>query len=94
MGVAHLFTVCFILGWIKKKYFRVIDGRDWVFSVKTKDMKGRENLLCLASMSKIEILRHIKVKDKASPDYLPSPINLRLGTYELLLKNNANRRKS
>ncbi len=54
--------------WVKKKYFRTISGRDWIFSVKTKDRKGKEKLLCLESMSKIEILRHIKVKNTASPD--------------------------
>jgi RNA-directed DNA polymerase len=56
------------LKWVKKKYFRSIEGRDWIFSVKTQDRRGKLTLLRLESMSKIEIIRHVKVKDKASPD--------------------------
>ena len=56
------------LKWVKKKYFRTIQGRDWVFSVKIKDRRGNGKLLCLESLKKIEILRHIKVKALASPD--------------------------
>jgi RNA-directed DNA polymerase len=52
--------------WVKNKYFRTIEGRDWIFSVKTQDRRGKTTLLCLELMSKIEIQRH--VKDKASPD--------------------------
>lgn len=54
--------------WVKNKYFRTIEGRDWIFSVKTQNRSGKKNLLCLELMSKIEIQRHVKVKDKASPD--------------------------
>lgn len=56
------------LKWVKKKYFRIVNGRDWVFSVKTTDRRGKAKLLCLESMMKIEIVRHAKVKNTASPD--------------------------
>jgi RNA-directed DNA polymerase len=48
--------------WVKKKYFKAIGSRDWVFY---GDLDGKElHLFCATS---VPIRRHIKIKGQANP---------------------------
>jgi RNA-directed DNA polymerase len=49
--------------WIKEKYFRSVNNRNWIFSGKTTD--GRE--LRLVRAADIAIRRHIKIRGDANP---------------------------
>jgi RNA-directed DNA polymerase len=49
-------------GWVKKKYFKTVDGRNWVFY---GDLAGRELRLFLAASMPIK--RHIKIRGPANP---------------------------
>lgn len=46
--------------WIRQKYFCRIDGRDWIFHNANGD--------CLRRTADVRIVRHIKVRGRASPD--------------------------
>lgn len=53
--------------WVLRKYFhRLKGGRK--FATTIQDRRGKSKKIYLAELSKIPIQRHIKVKDKASPD--------------------------
>lgn len=55
--------------WIKSKYFKTLGNQDWIFADWVKGRrKGEKKLLSLIKLSKIQIIRHVKVKDTASPD--------------------------
>ena len=49
------------LKWVKKKYFHVINGRDWIFGCMTEDRKGKRKPLYLYNIAKTPIVRHTKV---------------------------------
>ena len=49
--------------WVKNKYFKSVEFRNWVFAVN--DEKGK--LVKLVSASKTKIVRHVKVKSDANP---------------------------
>ena len=55
------------LKWVKKKYFHVINGVDWIFACATKGRRGKNVLLKLYNIARTPIVRHIKVKGTASP---------------------------
>jgi RNA-directed DNA polymerase len=55
------------MGWIKAKYFRTIDGREWTFFAKDTTGKDQNAIISLINISQIPILRHVKVKGSASP---------------------------
>lgn len=53
--------------WIKRKYFRQDDSRNWIFSCKVND-KGHQSVNHdLAKAEEIPITRHIKVRAAATP---------------------------
>ena len=54
--------------WIKNQYFKVIKGRDWIFSCNIQGRKGDSKLLTLDNMVDTPIIRFVKVKGDASPD--------------------------
>lgn len=54
--------------WIAKKYFQSLDNRAWVFATRTKSRRGEEMWLNIKRVSDIPIIRHILIKDNASPD--------------------------
>jgi len=54
--------------WVKKKYFTIYGGKDWVFSTHTFSKDGHRKLIHLKDISETPIKRHIKVKGTASPD--------------------------
>jgi hypothetical protein len=54
--------------WIKDKYFHQIGIGKWVFAHKSKDRRDNPFWLKLYGVASTPIVRHIKVKGKASPD--------------------------
>ena len=54
------------LRWIKKKYFRSQDLRNWIFFAKRSDKRHNSNI-DLFEASRVKIKRHIKIKAKATP---------------------------
>ncbi len=55
------------LKWVKNKYFRRIQGVDWIFCCMTEDRRGNKKLLSLYNVASTPIIRHTKVKGDASP---------------------------
>jgi RNA-directed DNA polymerase len=51
------------LGWIKNKYYKPYEGKNWIFNTIAKD--GIHHLLLSASQTKIK--RHIKIRHDANP---------------------------
>lgn len=56
------------LGWVKDKYFRAIDGKEWTFFAKDTTCGDQNAIIVLTDLSRMPILRHAKVKGSASPD--------------------------
>ncbi|HNB73558.1 MAG TPA: group II intron reverse transcriptase/maturase [Acidobacteriota bacterium] len=54
--------------WIVNRYFGRIGGDRWVFKAKTKNRRGETVELFLYRTATTKIIRHVKVKAKASPD--------------------------
>jgi len=54
--------------WVKDKYFRAIDGKDWTFFAKDTTSGDQNVIITLIDLSRMSILRHAKVKGSASPD--------------------------
>ena len=54
--------------WVRKRYFKTINGDRWTFCVSTTDRRGKEKNLPLYPIAYTPIERHIKVKRDASPD--------------------------
>lgn len=55
------------LRWIKRKYFRSIRWRNWVFSSRIKDKRGKYLDLELFNVASVRIKRHIKIRSEATP---------------------------
>jgi RNA-directed DNA polymerase len=53
--------------WRKKRYFRAIGHRDWVFATDVRDRRGNPKLLTLRFAASTPIVRHVKVKSEANP---------------------------
>lgn len=54
-------------GWIRRKYFRSLGNRHWVFSATNKDKQGNKTYLDLVEATKTPIIRHIKIRANANP---------------------------
>lgn len=55
--------------WIKAKYFKTVGNQNWTFAeIVNGRREGEKKLISLIKLSEIQITRHIKVKDTASPD--------------------------
>lgn len=55
--------------WVKNRYFKTVNGKQWVFACLTsKRFQSEEHLYTLYSIVNTPIVRHIKVKGVASPD--------------------------
>lgn len=55
------------LGWIRRRYFHTIRGVQWVFGCQVEDAGGNREMLTLAPMSAIPIVRHVQIKLAANP---------------------------
>jgi RNA-directed DNA polymerase len=53
--------------WVRQKYFRTRDHRNWVFTAQTRGYNGESRLLTLLSASDTRIVRHVGVKSDANP---------------------------
>lgn len=56
-------------GWIKKKYFRSVNFRHWVFGTETGKIlpSGKRELLALYEISDVPVKRHRQIKSTANP---------------------------
>lgn len=54
--------------WVRKRYFKTINGNKWTFATTTKNRRGLDKDLILFPIEKTPIERHTKVKGDASPD--------------------------
>lgn len=55
--------------WVRKRYFKTINGNRWTFACTTTDKRrGKEVELTLYPIAYTPIERHVKVKGEASPD--------------------------
>jgi len=54
--------------WVRKRYFKTINGRKWTFATTISDRRGKEKDLILYPIAYTPIERHVKVKGEASPD--------------------------
>jgi RNA-directed DNA polymerase len=54
--------------WVRKRYFKTINGNKWTFATTISDRCGKEKDLILYPIAYTPIERHVKVKGDASPD--------------------------
>lgn len=54
--------------WVRKRYFKTINGNKWTFATSTSDRRGKDKDLILYPIAYTPIERHVKVKGEASPD--------------------------
>jgi RNA-directed DNA polymerase len=54
--------------WVRKRYFKTINGIKWTFATTTSDRQGNDKELSLYPIAYTPIERHVKVKGEASPD--------------------------
>ncbi|MDQ2830325.1 MAG: group II intron reverse transcriptase/maturase [Chloroflexota bacterium] len=53
--------------WVKRKYFRAQEARDWIFYGEVAGAKGRTQQVWLFSAARVPIRRHVKVRSDANP---------------------------
>jgi len=53
--------------WVKKKYFKTVGSRHWVFTGTIQDRKGNRETVQLVSAAYTPIQRHVKIRAKANP---------------------------
>ena len=56
--------------WVRRRYFKTINGNKWTFATITSNRRGKEKDLILYPIAYTPIERHVKVKGDASPDDL------------------------
>ena len=54
--------------WVKDKYFHQVGTRKWVYTCEGVDGRGSEKWFKLFEVGDTPIIRHIKLKESASPD--------------------------
>ncbi len=54
--------------WVKNRYFHRIEENEWTFACQGTDSRGRNKFSSLCNVSKIPIIRHVKVTGNYSPD--------------------------
>jgi len=53
--------------WVRNKYFKRFGNNNWVFTGTVRDGKGRSYPICLLSVAKVRIQRHVKIQGEANP---------------------------
>jgi RNA-directed DNA polymerase len=53
--------------WIRHKYFKSVQKRNWVFSAEVTDKSGRKQLIHLRKAMDVKIRRHFKIRRDAHP---------------------------
>lgn len=56
------------MGWVKRRYFRHLDGRDWRFAAETELRRGKRMTVALIDVTKTTIIPHVLVQEGASTD--------------------------
>ncbi len=54
--------------WIISRYFTRVGGDNWIFYARTTDRRGKPTVHHLYKVAHTKIVRHVKVRDIASPD--------------------------
>jgi RNA-directed DNA polymerase len=54
--------------WVKRKYFKRVNGRDWTFYALPTIADGVRKFATLFHLSAVPIVRHVKIKGANSPD--------------------------
>ncbi|CCD30104.1 putative RNA-directed DNA polymerase [Candidatus Glomeribacter gigasporarum BEG34] len=54
--------------WVRQKYYRTLQGRQWRFATEVKDGRGKRKMLRLFDLGDMPIRRHILVRDTYAPD--------------------------
>ncbi|MEO1765133.1 MAG: reverse transcriptase domain-containing protein, partial [Cyanobacteria bacterium J06629_18] len=54
--------------WVKNRYFHRVEDNEWTFACYGTDSRGRNKFYSLTNISKIPIIRHVKVTGNYSPD--------------------------
>jgi RNA-directed DNA polymerase len=54
-------------GWVRRKYFRTLDHRHWVFATVIQGYNGAPRILSLLRASETRIVRHVRVKADFNP---------------------------
>ena len=54
--------------WVRKRYFKTINGSKWTFATSISDRRGKVKDFYLYPIAYTPIERHVKVKGDASPD--------------------------
>jgi RNA-directed DNA polymerase len=54
--------------WVKRRYFRSSNRRDWIFFAATRTAQGEQIETTLFDIHAVAITRHVKVRGNASPD--------------------------
>jgi len=54
-------------GWVRRRYFRALGNRHWVFATEAQGKDGNQNLLKLCLAKETRIVRHVKIKADANP---------------------------
>jgi RNA-directed DNA polymerase len=55
-------------GWVKRKYFKTIKGRKWIFATTIQDRREEEKVKTIFFAASTPLEEHVKVKGKNSPD--------------------------
>jgi RNA-directed DNA polymerase len=53
--------------WVRRKYFRTLDHRHWVFALTIRGYNGESSMLTLRLASETRIVRHVRVKADFNP---------------------------
>jgi RNA-directed DNA polymerase len=55
-------------GWVKRRYFQRVYGRDWQFAARTELRRGKPVIKTLVNVTTTTILRHVLVRNGAPKD--------------------------
>jgi len=53
--------------WMRKKYYRTQELRNWIFSTSIVNEKGKSSFLDLFSIARVPVRRHVKIRAEATP---------------------------
>jgi RNA-directed DNA polymerase len=53
--------------WIKKRYWRTLENRRWMFASEGMNRKGKKVIYYLFKATDVNIKRHVKIMNNANP---------------------------
>jgi RNA-directed DNA polymerase len=54
-------------GWVRRRYYRTLGHRHWVFATTIRGYNGESRFLALRSAQETRIVRHVRVQSDANP---------------------------